>query len=518
MRILGILFLLTTSLFADVLVLKGGGKIPGRVVDKADHYEITSDGVLRTYLKEEVEKVVTSPKEFLGDSDKLFEEARADYKKALDLSSPAEQNAVLKAAIAKVARARESYSAAMDLFPDDGNLGKQVMLLMQLMRLLRERVHLDESRGPSSGSGSGGKPAPPVVTFAVDDALTTLLDPAKRNNPARRAAALASFRAQKTDLAAAAALFLSRSDAEMRLEGPVLKAAQDYFEKPWLKEPSKLTPELHLQAAQHLAGLRGKADAAADALLPFAIAHLSGAPTGPEVEKVAKTLGLVVQNGMIGTPEGHAVRDLGTWIANAEFDLAVMAFVNEYRSIDTPAVRYVWSYALLRLVQAKKKNFERPVSALETIKLSTPGVQEHLAALIKSINAVAVCNVCGGAGKLRCTNCHGKKETKFICTKCKGKGYTISSLGARLVCGPCKQTGIAAIVKCEKCKDGYFECKQRDCKPRDPPGMEDILTSSPCPSCDGRGLAFRNAAVPCHSCLGLGQKLAPKLDPAKVLP
>jgi hypothetical protein len=518
MRVLGIFLLLASSLCADVLVLKGGGKVPGRIVDKTDHFEVTSDGVLRTYLKDEVDKVVTSPKEFLGDSDKLFEEARADYKKALDLvSSPAEQNAVLKGAIAKVARAREAYSAAMDLFPEDGNLGKQIMLLMQLMRLLRERVHLDESRGPSVG-GNSSKPAPPTVTIAADDALTTLLDPAKRNDPARRAAAIVSFRNQKTDLAYAAIMFLSKSDAEMKLEGATLKAAQEYFEKPWLKDPSKLTPEAHLLAAQHLAGLRGKADSAAEALLPFAIAHLSGAAPGPDVDKAAKTLGLVVQNGMIGTLEGHAVRDLGTWVANGEFDLAVMAFVNEYRAIDTPAVRYVWSYALLRQVQAKKKNFDRPVSALETIKLSAPGVQEHLAALARSIKAVAICNVCGGAGKLRCTNCHGKKETRFICTKCKGKGHTISSLGAELVCGPCKATGIAAIVKCEKCKDGYFDCKQRDCKQRAAPEMDEILASSPCPACEGRGLAFRNAAVPCRSCLGLGQKLVPKQDPAKVLP
>src|SRR6476660_7690091 len=136
MRTLGAFLLLASTLFADVVVLKGGGKVPGRVVEKTDHYEVTSDGVLRTYLKEEVEKIVNSPKEFLGDADKFFEEARADYKKALDLSSPAEQNVVLKAAIAKVARARESYSATLDLFPDDGNLGKQIMLLMQLMRLL----------------------------------------------------------------------------------------------------------------------------------------------------------------------------------------------------------------------------------------------------------------------------------------------------------------------------------------------------------------------------------------------
>lgn len=518
MRVLGFLFILSSTLLADVVVLKGGSRVPGRVVEKSDFYEVTSEGVLRTYLKDEVDKIVKDPKEFLGDSDKLFEEARTDYRKALEASSSAESNAILKQAIAKVARARESYSAALDLFPDDGSLGKQIMLLMQLMRLLRERVHLDESRGPGSGSGSSGPPPAPVITMVADDALATLLDPARRNDPARRAAAIVSFRGQRTDLANAAVIFLSRSDAEMHLDGPVLKAVQDYFEKPWLKEPQKLTSALHLQAAQHLAGVRSSSAPAADALLPFAIAHLSGSTPGPDQEKAARTLGLVVQNGLVGTPEGHAVRDLDAWIADGHFDLAVMAFVNEFRSIDTAAVRYVWSYALLRLVQAKKHGFERPTAGLDSIKGGSAAVQEHLAALSKSIKAVAICNVCAGAGKLRCTNCHGKKETKIICQKCKGKGHTVSSLGAELLCGPCKSTGIAAIIKCEKCKDGYFDCKQCDHKPHQAPEMDDILTATVCPMCDGRGLAFKNAAVPCRSCLGLGAKLAPKADPSKILP
>ena len=50
------------------------------------------------------------------------------------------------------------------------------------------------------------------------------------------------------------------------------------------------------------------------------------------------------------------------------------------------------------------------------------------------------------------------------------------------------------------------------------PALEDICSATPCGACEGRGLAFRNAAVPCRSCLGLGQKLAPKLDPSKILP
>jgi hypothetical protein len=515
MRVLAFFLLAATSLFADVIVLKDGTRVAGRVVEKSDFYEVTSDGALRTFLKDEVQKVVKTPTEFLGDADKLFDEARTDYHKAIALSETGPRNALLKDAIAKVTRARESYSAALDLFPEDGQLGKQIMLLMQLMRLLRERVSHDDIGVGSVGTGTF-RPAP-IVTLQPDEALSTLLDPARRNDPARRAAAVAGFRAQRTDLAAAAIMFLLKTDAEMKLEGPALKATQEYFEKPWLKEPGKLTAAVHLQAAQHLASLRTTNAVASEALQPFAIAHLSGAPTGPDLDKTARSLGLVVQNGLVGTPEGHAVRDLDTWLANGEFDLAVMAFVNEFRSIDTPAVRYVWSYALLRLVQARKRGFERPIGALETVRLGGAAAQEHVATLVKSIRAVASCNSCLGVGKLRCTNCHGKKEMKFVCLKCKGRGFTANTLGAQISCVPCRATGIERIVKCEKCKDGYFDCKQ--CKdPRNPPALEDICSTAPCAACEGRGLAFRNAAVPCRSCLGLGLKVAPKLDPTKLLP
>ena len=47
--------------------------------------------------------------------------------------------------------------------------------------------------------------------------------------------------------------------------------------------------------------------------------------------------------------------------------------------------------------------------------------------------------------------------------------------------------------------------------------MEDICTGEACQQCDGRGYVFRNVLWACKSCLGLGQKLAPKADPSKVL-
>lgn len=510
MRPLGILLLLAGTIHADVAVLKGGTRVSGKIVEKTDHYEVTTDGVLRTYLKDEVDRIVSSPKEFVGDADKLVEEARGEYQKALGLGTPAEQNAVLKGAIAKVAQAREAYSTALDLFPEDGSLGKQIMIIMQLMRLLRERVHLDESRLPGLTASSTGSVAAPPPIIRSDDALATLLDPAKRADPARRASALASFRSQHTDFGAAAAIFLGQPEPA----GPAQKTVQDYFAKPWLQNPGALTPAAHLEAARFVAAQ----GAGRESLVPFAIVHLLGAGTGADAEKAAKALNLVVQGGILGTAEGHAVRDLDNWIAHDEYDLAVLAFVNEYRSVDTPAVRYVWSYALLRLVQSKKHGYDRPVNAYETVRISASGGPEHLAALEKSIKSAAVCNVCGGEGRFRCTNCHGKKETKFYCQRCKGKGFSVNSLGTKIQCPACLGKGIEKVVKCEKCKDGYVDCKQCDHKPHPAPSMDDMVGATPCPACEGRGMAFRSAAVVCPACLGLGVKLAPKADPSKLLP
>jgi hypothetical protein len=526
MKTAAFLLLLCAALSADVVVLKSGARVGGRVVDKNSHYEVTTEGVLRTFLKEEVDKVLTSPKELLGDADASFEAAKKDYEAAVSASG--DQQGKFKEAIAKITRAREAYTTALDLFPEDNTLGSKIMLIMQLLRLCRERLHSEIAGGPATGPVRPVLPTEPVGGLRTDDSLAVLLDPVQRADPAKRASAISAFRSQRTnnpesyDLATAAILFLSQVDGGLKLEGPALKAVQDYFDKGWLKDPKKLTPAVHQEAATWLAAqipaLRKAETAAAVELLQgFALVHASLAPRGAESEKAARTLGYVVQNGRVGTAEGHAVRDLDGWISNNDFDLAVLAFTREYRGIDTPIVRYVWSYALLRTVQAKKRGFERPVSALATITLSDPSGRDHLAALSKSISAVAICNVCAGEGRSRCTNCHGQKETKIVCAKCKGKGHSISSLGAQVLCLPCKGTGFSALIKCEKCKDGYFDCRQCGAKKKSPPEMDDICDAKPCDACEGRGLAFRSASIPCRSCLGLGMKLAPKSDPTKVL-
>lgn len=526
MRVFGVLILLSSTVLADVAVLKDGTRVSGKVVEKAKHFEITTEGGLRTYLKEEVERILKDPKELLGDTDRVIADAKSDYQKALEMAEGPDKNSLLRESIAKVDTARAAVSSTRELFPEDkySDLDQKLMQIMQLKRLLRDRLHSEYANGPSTPL----RTTPGVASISLQEAFTTLLDPAKRSDASRRASAREAFRVERGmhpeiyELATAAMLFLSRSDQEWNLQGPSLAALQDYFGQSWLKQPTLLTPALHQAAAvwivERIAALK-KADARAqvEPISLFGIGHLGHAPIGTETDKNARLLGLELRNGILGTPEGHAVRDLNSWIAAGDFDLAVLSFMKEYRSTDTPIVRFVWSYALLRLVQAKKHGFERPVAALMTVNCADGASKEHIAALVKSIRAVAVCNACEGQVRLRCTNCHGKKETRWDCAKCKGTGKITDELGYQIPCYPCRGRGYDKLLKCEKCKDGFYDCKQCDRKPRTAPAMEDICTGTPCAQCDGRGYVFRSVLWACKSCMGLGQKLSPKVDPAKTL-
>jgi hypothetical protein len=281
---------------------------------------------------------------------------------------------------------------------------------------------------------------------------------------------------------------------------------------------------LHLEAAKFLAdriaALR-KSDptASTDVLNLFALGHLGEAAPGPEADKVAQGLGLMVVDKVAGTSEGHVVADLQGWIAAGEFELAVLAYGKEVRGTpgDSPASRFLWSYALLRQAHLKKKHFDRAAKALDGVASPDAATRDHALALAKSVRNVAVCSHCSGEGKVRCTNCHGKKEVRFDCAKCKGVG-AVSAGGGLASCASCKGRGFDKLSRCNKCKDGYPECSVCDRKPRNPPELEDVFLATPCGNCGGRGLLFQKVQWPCRSCLGLGQKLTPRADPSKILP
>ena len=532
-----LLFLLASALSADVVVLKSGQKVSGRVVDKGLHVEVTTDAGLRTFLRDEVEDILTSPKELLGDAEKAFEEAKKQYTEAIALPDQEERNAKLKDALEKVRAVRETLASTRELFPEDkySDLDVKLTQVLQLTRLLRERVTVDIARKPAIINA----PAGPAAGVAASTALATLVDPALRADAAKRAAARESFKslrgdsAELHDLATAQMLFLGRADADWKLGAASLKALQEYFAKPWLQEASKLTPQAHLEAAAWLAGQAAtlRRSDNVDALVLFAVGHLGHAAPGPEFDKTVRSLGLALQNGVAGTAEGFAVRDLDGWIAANEFDLAVLAYTKEFREIESASVRFVWAYALTCAAQAKKKGFDRAATAFNSIPAAAGAVKDHLVALVKSIKTAAVCNTCTGEGKLRCTNCHGVKEVRFACQRCNGKGK-IQPAGLVIppngnfrrfarsfsTCTPCKGSGYEKVLRCEKCKDGFLTCRQCDGKQKPAPDFTDICEYAPCADCDGDGSIFRNVRWACPGCLGLGKKLTPKADPAKTLP
>jgi len=259
MRVIAVLCLLSTTLLADVAVLKDGSRVSGRIVEKAQSWEVTTEGGLRTFLKEEVEKIIKDPKELLGDVDKVIAAAKDDYQRAVAMVEGPERNALLRESITKIDAARAAVSSTRELFPEDkfADLDQKLMQVMQLKRLLRDRLHSEFASGTTTRVGPAR-----ASSVSLEEAFSTLLDPAKRSDAGRRASAREAFRIERAlhpeiyELATAAMLFLSRSDAEWNLQGPSLAALQDYFDQSWLKQPTAMTPALHQAAAQWIVELQ----------------------------------------------------------------------------------------------------------------------------------------------------------------------------------------------------------------------------------------------------------------------
>ena len=540
MRTAAFLALLSTTLLADVAVLKENGeKVAGKIVDKGNHWEVTTEQGLRTYLKEEVDRILTDPKEFLGDADSLYEQAKKDYEKGNALTAPAEQNSVFREAIAKLVKAREAYGNTRDLFPEDkySEMDKRIVQIMMLLRILRGSMSSETARGPAVNLRPDAAPRVerPASVPGLQEAFAILADPARRGDAGARKTARDSFRDQRAgvpdlyDLATAGMLLLGRPDADWRLAGPSLAAFQEYAAKPWLKDPLKLTPATHQAAAAFLAEKiaavkKADANASTEALGLLALGHLGCAPAGPESEKAARALGLMVTNGIPGTPEGQAVRDLGGFLQAGDYDLAHRAFVNDYRSLDTPSIRFAWSWGLLQTGLQKRKGMDRPVSALNGMKGDAAALA-HAAALAKSIQVVTPCSMCAGDGWLRCTNCHGQKTLFNICKVCAGTRIRKNNLGNEIFCIACRMTGIASKLECHKCKDGYFKCpkcKLPDCKACATTGRTSCTTCKgfrvirgACTACQGGGLSKSGGgggggSLLCATCKGAGTEPARK--------
>jgi hypothetical protein len=497
-----ILIVLAQPSAADVVVLKSGTRVSGTVVDKGTHYQVTVDAVLRTYPKDEVERVIGSPGELLGDAPDRFEKARQEFYSALAAGRALDDHA-LRSCADHAAAARDAYAQARELFPEEAyaDLDEKLVRIMQLLRLVRERMTSRIAAAPEAAPAPGA---------SLEEALVIVRDPSRRSDPAERRRAGEALRAGTDETGRAASLFLSRTDAEWRLQGESLRALQEYFAR-----PPATRPEEHLAATKWIvdriaAARRADPSAAVEALALFGAAHVGCSPGGRDREKLAAQLGLVADERETGSPEGRVVCDLGRWIRGGEPELAVLAWLKEFRSIDTPNVRYVWAVALMRLAVRRGRGFDRAISAMQGIKQPPAELAAHLAAMIRSIRAVAPCETCAGEGRLRCTNCHGRKEIRFTCRACEGTGKMRKSNGFVLEnCPPCRNSGTEKIIRCTHCKDGYRDCVRCDA-PRKAAAESEICTSAPCAPCGGTGSALSSVRWTCPSCRGLGEILTPR--------
>ena len=83
MRALLLLSLLSLPLHADVLELRDGKKLSGKVSEKGGVYQIKIEGETLTFNQGEVSRWIRKPKELTGEADSLIAEAKKIYIKRL---------------------------------------------------------------------------------------------------------------------------------------------------------------------------------------------------------------------------------------------------------------------------------------------------------------------------------------------------------------------------------------------------------------------------------------------------
>jgi hypothetical protein len=241
----------------DGIILADGRKLSGRVVEKPDGYEVTVEGQTIGVTKADVKNWYKSPKEVVGDADKQVEDAKKLYSEAVVMTDEKAAEAKFREALPKVQKAREAYVEARELFPEGyPELDAALVNVMKLMRLVRERFHSQIASGESSApvkvkdapapkpiaksmpAADPTPPAPPTPSTApapvdtpavsMHDALVVMVDPAKRNDPTQRAAAMKIFHKASeaggplADVATSGWLFLAKTDFDWGLSADTL--------------------------------------------------------------------------------------------------------------------------------------------------------------------------------------------------------------------------------------------------------------------------------------------------------
>lgn len=532
---------------ADALYLKDGRKLSGRVKqEKGGDYEITVEGQKLAFAKDDVDKWIKSPAEILaaGKAQQAYAAADRVYKEALKLSDAKEVDDKLREGFKDALKARDAYVEAAELFPEWTD-----SRLLEVLRLVKKyRAHMGSQlaytppvkakEAPKPEPEPEPKPVPkpatpepePEPVSPLQEAFAVLTDAGRRAVEADRKAARNAFRRAWTegasDVAAAAYLFLSRTDGEWGVDkNEEASAALEAFFK---AAGQGLTGDGAAGASTALAEkARGVGGDAGEALMILVsgvtselVASNGGKPT-PAVEASFQAAGFVKAEtaALWGTDEQLALEDYRSWAGSGDFDLGYLEFRSEHRRRTDFAVGY--ARALLALLKALKRNDNYGTAASEFVLLSRKarGADRlHTAELAKSIRAKSPCRVCAGTHKVNCSACKGKKKVTLQCGGCGGSGK-INSLRGVVKCRHCKGVGIYRNRDCPKCKKtGKTPCKARDCAGEVPkPTFETFAEAVRCSTCRGKGRLMRHVSLSCPECRGIGLILHPVSDPSKTL-
>jgi hypothetical protein len=526
----------------DALILNDGRKLIGRVAEKADHYELTVEGQQIAFAKDDVKQWIRSPKEVVGDADKLVTEAKQLYLEAVEIKDEKAAEAKFREALPRVTKAREAYAEARDIFPEGhSNLDASLVEVMKLMRLVRERIGSQIASGapvikvkeepppaPKAEPPPPPKPEPPPAPeFGIRDAWAIAVDPAARADEARRGQARAFFRkaaearAPFLDLHLAAVVVLSRKP---EATGP----AQEFLKALGAGGLEALPEKESLAALKALAAkLKAMGPEAAGVEAPLLAAGVAGAllmraggkPT-PEIEALFKELGYEKSeySNVWGRREALALDEYRRWVASGEYSLGVVQFQNDFRGVPDRAVRYALGLLMIFKAMKDNRNYNRAAAYLEGEARSVPAAAaEHMRALAKSVREESPCMACSGTHKINCSACKGKTKLNLECGGCGGSGK-VNNFKGIVTCRFCNGVGIFRNKDCPKCKaTGKAECKARGCtRAVPPPTFDSFADAYKCAPCKGKGSLLAHVAFPCPDCSGLGMVLQPKADPSKL--
>jgi hypothetical protein len=546
--------LMVSPAFGDAVILKDGRKVIGRVTDKKDHYEVQVEGQALTFDKDEVTQWIKSPRELTGDVENLVNDAKRLYSEAVDMKDEKAADNKFREALPKVQKAREALTEARDLFPEGyGDLDMQLVNVMKLMRLVRERIHSAIASGepvkappvkslPKAETAPPPpepKVEPPPAAYGMIDALALLADPAKRADEKLRAQARAYLKkaadgkSALSDLALAANVCLSREEREWKLSAESATALQAFFKS---APPDKLEALSEKEVGEGVKGLAAKikdlrakgTDPSVDALTLLASGAASslvmkaGGKTTPELDAAFKDLGFEKSEygAVWGRKDGLAMDDYRKWITTGEYALGIVQFQKDYATLPELGPKYALGLLLTFKSIQDGRGYNRAAVQFEILGRSapTPASHDHLVALGKSIREESPCAACGGTHKINCTICKGKTKFNAQCGKCGGSG-ALNTFRGVAQCPVCKGAGTFKDVKCDKCKQtGKIDCKAKGCEHEvKPPAFEAFADATQCPTCRGKGILTRAVAFPCPECLGIGLMLQPKADPSKLL-